>query len=63
MQMIGQYGAAVSKRVDLAAIAVFHGATVDALSDYDRSYTPPLSSPWDQGQQVAQAWVALKSLG
>lgn len=31
--------------------------TVDALSDLDLSYTPPLGSPWDAIQAGAQAWV------
>jgi hypothetical protein len=30
--------------------------TVDAISDLDLSYTPPLSSPWDPVQIAAQAW-------
>lgn len=63
MQIIGRHGAEVSKRVDLAAIALFYGAAVEALNDYDLSYTPPLSSPWDPVQQTAQAWVGLKNFG
>ena len=39
------------------AAALFHGMTVEALSDLDLSYTPPLSSPWDSVQMAAQAWV------
>lgn len=31
--------------------------TVDALSDLDLSYTPPLGSPWDAVQVAAQNWV------
>ena len=31
--------------------------TVDAMSDLDLSYTPPLGSPWDAVQAAAQAWV------
>lgn len=31
--------------------------TVDALSELDLSYTPPLGSPWDATQMAAQAWV------
>ena len=31
--------------------------TVDAVSDLDLSYTPPLGSPWDAVQMAAQAWV------
>ena len=31
--------------------------TVDAVSDLDLSYTPPLGSPWEAIQMGAQAWV------
>jgi len=31
--------------------------TVDAVSDLDLSYTPPLGSPWDAVQMAAQAWT------
>jgi len=31
--------------------------TVDAVSDLDLSYTPPLGSPWDAVQIAAQAWT------
>lgn len=58
MQIIGPHGAEVSKRIDLAAIALFYGATVDALNDFDLSYTPPLSSPWDPIQQASKAWCS-----
>jgi len=30
---------------------------VDAISELDMSYTPPLGSPWDAVQVAAQAWV------
>jgi hypothetical protein len=30
--------------------------TIDAISDLDLSYTPPLGSPWDAVQAGAQAW-------
>jgi NADPH-dependent 2,4-dienoyl-CoA reductase/sulfur reductase-like enzyme len=57
-QLMGAWGAEVSKRVDVFAAAIFHGMTVDQLSDLDLSYTPPLSSPWDPVQMAAQAWSA-----
>ena len=44
-------------RPDIAAAAIHHGMTVDALNDLDLSYTPPLGSPWDAIQHGAQAWV------
>jgi hypothetical protein len=31
--------------------------TVDAVSDLDLSYTPPLGSPWDAIQIGAQTWT------
>jgi len=57
MQLFGHKNAEIAKRVDIAATAIFHGMTVDAASDLDLSYTPPLGSPWDAVQMAAQAWV------
>ena len=37
--------------------ALFHDMTVDAMSELDLSYTPPLGSPWDAVQMAAQTWV------
>ena len=37
--------------------AIFNEMTVDAMSDLDLSYTPPLGSPWDAVQMGAQTWV------
>ena len=31
--------------------------TVEAVSDLDLSYTPPLGSPWDAVQMGTQAWT------
>jgi|ERR1035437_1103364 hypothetical protein len=55
-QLMGAWGAEVSKRVDVFATALFHGMKVDEISDLDLSYTPPLSSPWDPVQMASQAW-------
>ena len=55
-QMAGHYQGEVAKRIDVFATALFHGMTVEALSELDLSYTPPLSSPWDPVQMSAQAW-------
>jgi NADPH-dependent 2,4-dienoyl-CoA reductase/sulfur reductase-like enzyme len=55
-QLIGHLGAEVAKRVDILAAALFHGMDIDALSDLDLSYTPPLGSPWDALQVAAQNW-------
>ena len=57
VQLFGHKDAEISKRVDIAAAAIFHGMTVDEVSDLDLSYTPPLGSPWDAVQAGAQAWT------
>jgi NADPH-dependent 2,4-dienoyl-CoA reductase/sulfur reductase-like enzyme len=56
-QIIGAYGAEISKRIDIVAAALHHRANVETLNDLDLSYTPPLSSPWDPVQVAAQAWL------
>jgi NADPH-dependent 2,4-dienoyl-CoA reductase/sulfur reductase-like enzyme len=57
LQLFGHKHAEIAKRVDIAATAIFNQMTVDAVSDLDLSYTPPLGSPWDAVQMGAQAWV------
>ena len=57
LQLFGHKNAEIAKRVDIAATAIFHGMTVEAVSDLDLSYTPPLGSPWDAVQIGAQAWT------
>ena len=57
VQLFGHRHAEIAKRIDIAATAIFHGMTVDAVSDLDLSYTPPLGSPWDAVQMGAQAWT------
>jgi NADPH-dependent 2,4-dienoyl-CoA reductase/sulfur reductase-like enzyme len=57
MQLFGHKNAEIAKRTDIAATAIYHGMTVDTVSDLDLSYTPPLGSPWDAVQMAAQAWV------
>jgi NADPH-dependent 2,4-dienoyl-CoA reductase/sulfur reductase-like enzyme len=61
MQLFGHRHAEIAKRVDIAAAAIFHGMTADAVSDLDLSYTPPLGSPWEAVQMGAQAWGRLTS--
>jgi NADPH-dependent 2,4-dienoyl-CoA reductase/sulfur reductase-like enzyme len=56
-QLVGWRGTEVSKRVDTYAAALFHEMTVDALSELDLSYTPPLGSPWDAVQMASQTWM------
>jgi NADPH-dependent 2,4-dienoyl-CoA reductase/sulfur reductase-like enzyme len=57
MQLFGHRHAEIAKRIDIAATAIFHGMTTDAVSDLDLSYTPPLGSPWEAVQMGTQAWV------
>ena len=61
VQLLGAYGAEISKRVDIVAGALYAGLNVEALNELDLSYTPPLSSPWDPIQTAAQTW--LRSVG
>ena len=56
----GLLGAEISKRVDIFAAALVHETSVDQVSDFDLSYTPPLSSPWDPVQMACQAWSSAK---
>ena len=55
-QLLGSYGAEVSKRIDVLAAAIHNANAVGELADLDLSYTPPLGSPWDAVQQAAHAW-------
>jgi NADPH-dependent 2,4-dienoyl-CoA reductase/sulfur reductase-like enzyme len=55
-QILGRQPSEVAKRVDVLAVALHHAMSVDAVSDLDLSYTPPLSSPWDPVQMATQAW-------
>ena len=57
VQLFGHRHAEIAKRIDIAATAIFHSMTVDAVSDLDLSYTPPLGSPWEAVQMGAQAWL------
>jgi NADPH-dependent 2,4-dienoyl-CoA reductase/sulfur reductase-like enzyme len=58
VQLFGHQHAEIAKRIDIAATAIFHGMTVDEVSDLDLSYTPPFGSPWDAIQAGAQAWAS-----
>jgi len=57
VQLFGHRHAEVAKRIDIATAAIFNEMTVDAMSDLDLSYSPPLGSPWDAVQAGAQSWV------
>ena len=61
LQLVGHVGSEVAKRVDIAASAIFNEMTIDAVSDLDLSYTPPLGSPWDALQSGAQRWSSTKA--
>ena len=54
LQLFGHKHAEIAKRVDIAATAIFNQMTVQAVSDLDLSYTPPLGSPWEAVQMGAQ---------
>jgi NADPH-dependent 2,4-dienoyl-CoA reductase/sulfur reductase-like enzyme len=56
MQLFGHKHAEIAKRIDIAATAIYHGMSVEAVSDLDLSYTPPLGSPWEAVQMGTQAW-------
>ena len=60
-QILGPYGAEISKRIDILAAGIYAGLNVKDLPEMDLSYTPPLSSPWDPVQMVAQAWLEEKA--
>jgi len=57
LQLFGHKNAEIAKRIDIAATAIYNGMIVEAISDLDLSYTPPLGSPWDAVQAGAQAWT------
>jgi NADPH-dependent 2,4-dienoyl-CoA reductase/sulfur reductase-like enzyme len=56
VQLVGRLGSEIAKRIDIPGTAIFNQMTVEAISDLDLSYTPPLGSPWDALQAGAQAW-------
>ncbi|HVU61253.1 MAG TPA: FAD-dependent oxidoreductase [Mycobacteriales bacterium] len=56
-QLVGTRGTEIAKRIDTFSVAIHHGMTVDAMTELDLSYTPPLGSPWDATQMASQAWV------
>ena len=57
LQLFGHRHAEIAKRIDIAATAIYHNMTINAVSDLDLSYTPPLGSPWEAVQMGAQAWT------
>ncbi len=61
VQLFGHRHAEIAKRIDIAATAIFNEMSVEAMSELDLSYTPPLGSPWDALQMGAQSWVRAHS--
>jgi NADPH-dependent 2,4-dienoyl-CoA reductase/sulfur reductase-like enzyme len=57
VQLVGHLSSEIAKRIDMPATAIYNGMTIDALSELDLSYTPPLGSPWEALQVGAQAWT------
>jgi NADPH-dependent 2,4-dienoyl-CoA reductase/sulfur reductase-like enzyme len=57
VQLVGHRHAEIAKRIDIPATAIFNDMTIEAVSDLDLSYTPPLGSPWDALQTGAQMWI------
>jgi hypothetical protein len=55
VQLFGHRNAEVAKRIDIAATAIFHGMTIDAVNDLDLSYTPPLGSPCRQSRSAPRS--------
>jgi NADPH-dependent 2,4-dienoyl-CoA reductase/sulfur reductase-like enzyme len=45
----------VSKRIDVAATAIFGGMTIDDVAQLDLAYSPPFGSLWDPLLVAAQA--------
>jgi hypothetical protein len=60
-QIVGHWRSEVAKRIDVFAVGLFHGMSVEDLNELDLSYTPPLSSPWDAVQLAAQQWCRANS--
>jgi NADPH-dependent 2,4-dienoyl-CoA reductase/sulfur reductase-like enzyme len=60
-QILGPYGAEISKRIDILAAGLYAGLNVQDLPEMDLSYTPPLSSPWDPVQTTALSWLDEKA--
>lgn len=55
-QLLGHWQGAIAKRIDIFAMALYHGMGVSDLLQADLSYTPPLGSPWDAVQMAADYW-------
>jgi NADPH-dependent 2,4-dienoyl-CoA reductase/sulfur reductase-like enzyme len=59
-QIVGEEGAA--KRIDVLAMALWHQATVDDITNTDLSYAPPFSPLWDPVLIAARkAWQRVEA--
>ena len=56
-QIVGSEGSA--KRIDIVAVSLHAGFTVEQLIDLDLAYAPPFSSVWDPVQIAARELVKL----
>ena len=56
-QLVGAYGAEVSKRLDILSTAIFQRMSVPDVAHLDLAYAPPLGSPWDAVQTACMEWA------
>jgi len=61
LQIVGREGAA--KRVDIGAVALTAGMTVDQVVSLDLGYAPPFSPVWDPVQVAARKLVSASTAG
>lgn len=56
-QLMGHWQAAVAKRIDIFAMALYQQMSMAEVLNVDLSYTPPLGSPWDAVQMAVEDWI------
>jgi hypothetical protein len=61
--MMGHWQAAVAKRIDFFAMALYHQMTVAQCLEVDLSYTPPVGTPWDAVQMDVDHWLRVVRSG
>ena len=57
IQLFGHKRAEITKRIGVAASAIYGTVTVDPVSDLDLSYTPPPGTPATRSRWGVQAWL------
>ena len=62
-QMMGHWQAAVAKRIDFFAMALYRQMTVAQCLEVDLSYTPPVGTPWDAVQMDVDHWLRVVRSG